>query len=100
MSYRPEPIDTTCVASAPGIAALPELRAQNTHENWAKRRMAKGWRHDATGGVKKRECPGLAPCKELPETDRGCDRKTAMETVNKIQALGYRIPPAANREQQ
>ena len=91
MNYQPKPIDTSCVVVPAEIAQLTAMLAKNAHENWAKQRMREGWRYGTKRDDAKKEHPCLVPYEQLPESEKEYDRKTAMETVKTIQALGYKI---------
>src|SRR5262245_54070492 len=91
--YEPRPIDTSEVQLSDRLLQLTEQLAENTHDNWAKRRLSEGWtwgpeRDDAT-----KKHPHLVPYGDLPESEKHYDRDTAMETLRAILALGYRIQP-------
>jgi len=89
--YRPRPVDTSGVAIAKEIADLTELLARNTHENWAHQRLSDGWRRGPARDDGKREHPCLVAYDDLPEEEKEYDRRTALETIRLILALGYRI---------
>lgn len=89
--YRPEPADTSAVHITPEIADLTELLARNTHENWAHQRIANGWRWGPKRDDERREHPCLVAYDELPEEEKAFDRRTALETIRLLLALGYRI---------
>lgn len=91
MDYKPAPRDTSGVRLPRDIEKLRELLARNTHENWAKQRMAEGWRFGPRRDDAMKEHPSLVPYEELPESEKEYDRKTAIETIKTILALGYRI---------
>jgi hypothetical protein len=91
VAYHPKPRDTSGVRLPKEISALTEELAKNTHENWAKQRMAEGWRHGPRRDDAKKEHPSLVPYEDLSESEKEYDRTTAMETVKAILALGYRI---------
>ena len=91
MDYRPSPRDTSGIRLPPEIAELTELLAKNTHENWARQRMDEGWRYGPKRDDARREHPSLVPYEQLPESEKEYDRRTAIETVKTILALGYRI---------
>jgi hypothetical protein len=91
MNYHPQPIDTSKVVLEREIAELTELLARNAHDNWARQRMSEGWRYGPKRDDGRKEHPCLVPYEQLPETEKEYDRKTAMETIKTIQALGYRI---------
>jgi len=98
MSYQPQPLDTTKIRLPVEIARLTELLAKNAHENWAQQRMGEGWRYGAKRDDHKKEHPCLVPYEQLPESEKEYDRKTAMETIKTIQALGYRIAKPESRQ--
>jgi hypothetical protein len=91
MSYKPRPIDTSHIKLSPEIHDLPEALSKNTHEVWAQERMAQGWRFGPERNDRRKEHPSLIPYDELPEKEKVYDRKTAMETVRVVLALGYHI---------
>lgn len=90
-SYEPEPIDTSKVELSDDLVALTEKLAESTHDNWAAQRLGEGWSWGPKRDDAAREHPGLVPYGELPESEKQYDRKTAMETLKAIIALGYRI---------
>ena len=94
MTYKPAPRDTSQVVLPRRIEELTELLARNAHENWARGRIEEGWRYGARRDDARKEHPNLVPYEELSESDRDYDRRTAMETVKTILALGYRIEKA------
>jgi hypothetical protein len=53
--------------------------------------MADGWRYGARRDDAKKEHPSLVPYEELSEKEKEYDRRTAIETLKTIVALGYRI---------
>lgn len=91
MKYRPKPIDTSGVVLSGEILNLTEILAQNAHENWAKGRFSEGWRYGPGRDDLNKEHPCLVPYDQLPESEKEYDRRTAMETIKAIIALGYRI---------
>jgi len=95
VDYRPAPRDTSSVRLPPDVVELTELLARNTHENWARQRLADGWRHGPRRDDAKKEHPSLVPYESLSESEKEYDRRTAMETLKTIVALGYRIAKAA-----
>jgi hypothetical protein len=94
--YQPQPLDTTSVALGPELASLSDLLSRNTHEIWAKGRIAEGWRYGPLRDDGRREHPGLVPYDELSDTEKAYDRWTSLGAIEAILALGYRIlPPGA-----
>ena len=91
MGYQPAPRDTSEVVLPAPIRELTEMLARNTHENWARQRISDGWRYGPQRDDARKEHPSLVPYDELPESEKEYDRRTAIETVKTILALGYRI---------
>ncbi len=93
MSYKPAPFDASRVTLSREISDLRELLARNAHENWARLRMAEGWRYGPDRNDVLKQHPGLIPFEELPESEKEYDRQTALETIRTLLALGYTIQP-------
>lgn len=89
--YQPAPLDTSCVELPEEILALTEQIAKNVHENWAQSRIAEGWVCGPVRDDEKKTTPCLMPYDQLPEIEKEYDRKTAMQTLKLILALGYKI---------
>ena len=89
--YEPTPIDTTDIVLPKGIQRLSESLAENTHDVWARNRMADGWRWGPNRDDVLKQHPSLVPYGELPESEKNYDRDTVLETLKAIVALGYRI---------
>ena len=94
MTYEPAPRDTSRVVVPRSIQDLTEMLAKNAHENWAWQRISDGWRWGPRRDDAKKEHPSLVPYEELSEEEKEYDRRTAMETVKTILALGYSIEKA------
>jgi ryanodine receptor 2 len=105
MTYQPRPIDTTAVNLPHELLKLTECLAENTHDHWARQRLADGWTHGPKRDDPSKQHPCLVPYADLPESEKQYDRITAMETLKAILSLGYRIvkdeppDPVANRSQ-
>jgi hypothetical protein len=91
----PLPIDTTNVQLDEEILELTERLAKNAHDNWARQRVADGWRHGPRRDQDKKEHPSLVPYEKLSEEEKEYDRNAAMETLKAMLALGYRIDKAS-----
>ena len=89
--YKPNPMDTSTVELPVELLELTEVIAKNVHEVWAAGRIAEGWRYGEERNTEQKTTPCLVSYEELPEYEREYDRKTAMETLKLIVALGYRI---------
>jgi len=91
MEYTPNPIDTSSVSLSDDLLALTEELAESNHDVWAAQRLAQGWTYGPQRDDAQKKHPDLVPYSELPDSERDYDRKTAMETLKAIVALGYRI---------
>jgi len=89
--YNPQPLDTNHVELSPDLQELTELLARNTHDVWAKQRLAEGWKYGATRNDERKEHPCLVAYEDLPESEKEYDRNTAMETLKVIKKLGFKI---------
>jgi RyR domain len=90
-TYNPKPIDTSHIDLSPDLLELVELLAQNNHDHWAQKRLNEGWLH----GLKRNDCekehPDLVPYYDLPESEKEYDRRTVIEAIKAIIALGYEV---------
>ena len=89
--YIPCPIDTSDVVLDKDLLSLSEKLAENTHEVWAKGRIAEGWTYGNSRNDEKKQTPCLVPYSDLSESEKEYDRNTALETLRLIQKLGYKI---------
>ncbi len=92
--YVPKPIDTVSIKLSDDLVELTERLAENAHDHWAVLRTSEGWtwgsqRHD---GAKLH--PDLIPYADLPDSEKEYDRRSAIETLKAIIALGFRIERA------
>jgi hypothetical protein len=90
-TYTPTTIDTSDVNLSPGLEELVERLAQNNHDHWARKRIEEGWRYGATRNDHQKEHPDLVPYDQLPESERDYDRKTVVEALKAIVALGFEL---------
>ena len=91
MTYSPDPIDTSSVSLGPELMRLAERLAENTHDVWARERIAQGWKYGPSRRADIKEHPCLVPYAQLSEAEKDYDRNTALETLKLILALGYKI---------
>lgn len=91
MTYDPKPIDTSNAVLSEDLLALCEELAENTHDIWAKGRIAQGWTYGEKRDDDKKTTPCLVPYSELPESEKEYDRNTSMETIKVILKMGYKI---------
>jgi class 3 adenylate cyclase/tetratricopeptide (TPR) repeat protein len=79
---------------------LVERLAENTHDVWARQRLLDGWKYGPRRNDELREHPGLVAYSELAESEKEYDRKTVMETVKTLLALGFEIVSPSRRSEQ
>ena len=89
MTYTPKPVDTSDIDLADDLAGLMEMLAENTHEVWARQRIAEGWSYGRRRDDAQKQHPCLVSYEELPESEKEYDRQTAAETLRLVKALGY-----------
>lgn len=89
--YTPKPVDTSKIELPEELTELTEKIAANVHENWAQGRVAQGWIYGEKRDDNLKTTPCLVPYGDLSEEEKEYDRRTAMETLKLIVALGYRI---------
>ena len=93
-TYQPKPIDTSGVTLQADLEALTERLAENTHDIWARQRIADGWSWGPERNDGKKQHPGLVPYADLSEGEKAYDRNTALETLKLIVVLGYEVRQA------
>ena len=91
LDYIPEPMDLSLVDLPESLIQLSERIAENVHEVWAKARMDEGWTYGEKRDDIHKKHPCLVPYDELPEEEKEYDRNTAMNTINMVKKLGFRI---------
>ena len=91
MMYRPTPIDTKNIELPAELLELTERIAENVHDVWAMNRMKEGWTYGEKRDDEKKCTPCLVPYEKLDEVEKAYDRKTALETLKMLVALGYKI---------
>ena len=90
-TYTPETIDTSHISLGSALEELVERLAQNNHDHWARKRIEEGWRYGATRNDHEKEHPDLVLYDQLPESEKEYDRKTVVEALKAIIALGYEV---------
>jgi ryanodine receptor 2 len=90
-TYTPETIDTSRIKLNPKLEELVEKLAQNNHDHWARKRIEEGWRYGKRRNDEDKEHPDLVPYDRLPESEKDYDRKTVVEALKAIIALGYEV---------
>lgn len=89
--YKPNPVNTADIVLPEDLIELIEQIAENVHENWSEGRMLEGWVYGDKRDDVKKTTPCLVPYSELSDSEKEYDRKTAVETLKLIVALGYKI---------
>lgn len=93
MTYVPKPIPTKEIKLPDGLDDLTERLAEHIHDTWALQRMSEGWVYGPARNDDTKTHPGLVPYEDLSEAEKNYDRRTALEALRAIVALGYRIVP-------
>lgn len=89
--YKPNPVNTADIVLPEDLIELIEQIAENVHENWSEGRMLEGWVYGDKRDDVNKTTPCLVPYSELSDSEKEYDRKTAVETLKLIVALGYKI---------
>lgn len=89
--YTPNPMETSNISLPDDLLRLTEEIAEQVHEVWAQGRIADGWTYSNERDDQNKTTPCLVPYSELLESEREFDRRTALETLKLIVALGYKI---------
>ncbi len=95
--YKPEPANTSNIILSDELVELTEKIAENVHDNWALARINEGWTYGEKRDDVKKTTPCLVAYSQLPENEKEYDRKTAVETLKLVVALGYRIEKAESK---
>ena len=90
-NYNPETIDTSRINLSADLEELVERLAQNNHDHWARKRFAQGWQYGSSRNDSRMEHPDLVPYQQLPDGEKEFDRKTVVEALKAIMALGYEV---------
>jgi hypothetical protein len=90
-TYTPATIDTSHINLSPDFQELVEKLAQNNHDHWARKRIEEGWCYGVTRNDSQKLHPDLVPYDQLPESEKEYDRKSVVEALKAIVALGYEL---------
>jgi len=91
VTYSPKTVDTSHVSLTPDLEELVERLAQNNHDHWARKRIEEGWQYGETRNDAEKTHPDLVPYDQLTESEKEYDRKTVIEVLKTITALGYKV---------
>jgi len=94
-TYTPRTIDTANIRLSADLEELVEKLAENNHDHWARKRIEEGWRYGQRRDDREKHHPDLVPYDQLPESEKEYDRKTVVETLKAITALGYEVKKRA-----
>lgn len=89
--YTPKPVNTDQVVLSEELLTLTEKIAENVHDIWSLGRIAEGWTYGEKRDDVLKHNPCLVPYKDLSESEKEYDRKTALSTLKLIIASGYTI---------
>ena len=78
------------------VSALLERLAERTHEAWAARRLAEGWRWGPERSDARKEHPCLVPYAQLPEAEKDYDRGTALAVLRDLSSEDWEIVQRAS----
>ena len=95
MSYDPKTIDTSQIRLSSDLVELVGRLARNNHDHWARKRIDEGWRYGPQRDDAHKEHPDLIPYEQLSESEKEYDRKTVVEAIKAIIALGYEVKKKA-----
>ena len=91
MAYQPEPIDISNVSLPEELMPLCDILARNTHEIWAQRRIADGWRLGSTRNDIDKTTPNIVPYDKLPADEKIYDQLIVTAALKTMISLGYEI---------
>ena len=89
--YSPQPIDTSDIQLSQELEQLVEQLVENVHEVWAKNRMDQEWHYGRIRDDVKKTHPYIVQYNDLPESEKGYDQNTSIETIKLILKLGFKI---------
>lgn len=70
---------------------LSEVLAEHIHNTWMQGRLDEGWKYGDKRNDDLKTHPCLVPYSQLPEHEKDYDRRTSMQTIQKILSWGYSI---------
>lgn len=77
MTYKPHPIDTTDIRLPDEFLKIAELLAQNTHDVWAKARIAEGWTYGSLRDDSEKKIRAWFPMKNCPTAKKNMTVRSA-----------------------
>ncbi|CAI2723066.1 unnamed protein product [Schistosoma spindalis] len=94
--YKPQPLDLTQIRLSVRIEALVDQLAENTHNMWARDRIALGWTYGFVEDHSQKRSPHLVPYSEVDPIIQQSNKDTAIETVKTLIAYGYSLEPISS----
>ena len=91
--YKPAPMDLSQIELNAKMIELVDLLAENTHNVWARERIAQGWTYGRLEDHLMRRSPHLVPYRLVDDVIKKANRDTATETVKTLLAYGYNLEP-------
>ena len=99
--YKPAPLDLSAIELTPKMEELVDQLAENTHNVWARERIAQGWTYGLNEDLEKRRSPHLVHYSNVDEAIKVANRNTASETVRTLLVYGYVLdPPSADAQEE
>ena len=89
--YEPKPIDTSHVEVPKDLAVLIEVLAENTHDVWAKQRIADGWRYGPNKEDDAKTHPCLVPYDQLSLDEQDKDRNAVRQIPAMLARVGFQV---------
>lgn len=97
--YKPSPLDLAAIELGPKMEALVELLAENTHNVWAKERIAQSWTYGLNEDIERKRSPHLLQYSFVDEAIKIANRNSASDTIKTLMVYGYVLdPPSGDHE--
>ncbi|TNN17701.1 Ryanodine receptor isoform 2 [Schistosoma japonicum] len=94
--YKPQPLDLTQVRLSVRLEVLVDQLAENTHNMWARDRIALGWTYGFVEDHSQKRSPHLVPFSEVDPIIQQSNKDTAIETVKTLLVYGYTLEPISS----
>ncbi|XP_023317849.1 ryanodine receptor isoform X1 [Trichogramma pretiosum] len=96
--YKPAPLDLTAVSLTAKMEELVDQLAENTHNLWAKEKIAEGWTYGLNEDDEMRRSPHLVPYSKVDEAIKTENRATASQAVKTLLVYGYMLDPPTGEQ--
>uniref|UniRef100_A0AA85JZA6 Ryanodine receptor n=1 Tax=Trichobilharzia regenti TaxID=157069 RepID=A0AA85JZA6_TRIRE len=94
--YKPQPLDLSQIRLSIRLETLVDQLAENTHNMWARDRIALGWTYGFVEDNSQKRSPHLVPFSEVDPIIQQSNKDTAIETVKTLLAYGYSLEPISS----